>query len=251
MTSIPKISIVGAGPGDPELITLKGMKALESCQVVLYDALANKALLDHAPKEALRIYVGKRSGKKSTPQDKIELLMVELAYQKGHVVRLKGGDPFVFGRGHEELEFVKSFGIEVEVIPGVSSAIAVPASQGIPVTRRDYAESFWVVTATTKNGAFTKDLHLAAASSATVVILMGFKKLSSIVAAFIKEGKHDMPIMIVQNGTLPNEKKVISKVKDIQNEVELSGIGTPATIIIGTVVSLHSNFVKTLAATMA
>ena len=151
----------------------------------------------------------------------------------------------------EELQFLKSFGIEVEVSPGISSAIAVSASQGIPVTRRDYAESFWVVTATTKNGAFTKDLHLAAASSATIVILMGLRKLPLIVAAFMKEGKHYRPWRSVQNGTLPNEKTVISTVSSIESAAELSSIGTPATIVIGTVVSLHPSFVKTLAETMA
>ncbi|NND34392.1 MAG: uroporphyrinogen-III C-methyltransferase [Saprospiraceae bacterium] len=250
MSFIPKISIVGAGPGDPDLITVKGMKALASAQAVLYDALANQELLAHAPADALKIYVGKRSGEKSTPQDKIELMMVQLAYEKGHVVRLKGGDPYVFGRGHEELEFVKSFDIPVEVIPGISSAIAVSASQGVPVTRRDYSESFWVVTATTRNGAFTKDLHLAAASSATIVILMGLKKLSLIAEAFRREGKQDFPVMIVQNGTLPDERTLLSTISEVEKDAKESGIGTPATIVVGEVVSLHPNFVRSLQTTM-
>jgi uroporphyrin-III C-methyltransferase len=251
MAVTPKISIVGAGPGDPELITLKGARALESCQVVLYDALANEALLDLAPSGSLKIFVGKRSGKKSTPQEEIQRMMIQLANKKGHVVRLKGGDPYVFGRGHEELDYISSFGIEVEVIPGISSALAVPGSQNIPVTRRDYSESFWVVTATTKQGAFTQDLHLAAASSATIVILMGLNKLDLIVDAFLKIGKKDTPIMIIQDGTLPTERFVVSTIEQIENEAALSGISTPATIVVGAVVSLHPAFVQQLQETLA
>jgi len=239
MAKSPKITLVGAGPGDPELITLKGMKALESADVVLYDALANEDLLAYAPKYALKVCVGKRAGKHSLRQENIESLMVKLAFEKGHVVRLKGGDPYVFGRGHEELEYIQAFGIEVSVVPGISSAIAVPASQNIPVTRRDLSESFWVVTATTKKGTFSQDIRLAAASSATVVILMGLKKIADIVNAFKQIGKEKHLVMVIQNGTLPNEKCVVSTIDQIEKEIQNKNIDTPAIIVVGNVVSLH------------
>lgn len=239
MQPIPKITLVGAGPGDPDLITVKGLKALQTADVVLYDALANETLLSEAPRHALKVCVGKRAGKHSIRQENIESLMVKLAFEKGHVVRLKGGDPFVFGRGHEELEYIEPFGIEVNIIPGISSAIAVPGSQKIPVTRRDIAESFWVVTATTRKGSFSQDIELAAATSATVVILMGLKKLDEIVNAYQKIGKGDLPVMVVQNGTLPDEKCAVSTIDHIRREVETSGIRTPAVIVVGNVVNLH------------
>ena len=239
MAKSPKITLVGAGPGDPELITLKGVKALENADVVLYDALANEDLLAFAPKHALKVCVGKRAGKHSLRQENIESLMVKLAFEKGHVVRLKGGDPYVFGRGHEELEYIQAYGIDVSVVPGISSAIAVPASQNIPVTRRDLSESFWVVTATTKKGTFSEDIRLAAASSATVVILMGLNKIRDIVHAFKQVGKEKQPVMVIQNGTLPNEKCVVSTIERIEQEIQDKNIGTPAIIVVGNVVNLH------------
>ncbi|MCB0689310.1 MAG: uroporphyrinogen-III C-methyltransferase [Saprospiraceae bacterium] len=246
---VPKITLVGAGPGDPELITLKGIKALESADVILYDALANEELLNYAPVHALKVCVGKRAGKHSLRQENIEKLMVKLAFEKGHVVRLKGGDPYVFGRGHEELEHIQSFGIAVSVVPGISSAIAVPASQNIPVTRRDLSESFWVVTATTKRGTFAQDIRLAAASSATVIILMGLGKLREIVDAFQTLGKGDQSVMIVQNGTLPNEKCVVSSINHIEKLVQEKNIGTPAVIVVGDVVNLHPSIAQQIQAT--
>lgn len=248
MAKNPKISLVGAGPGDPELITLKGLKAIQSADVILYDALANDDLLSYAPKHTLKVCVGKRAGKHSLRQENIESLMVKLAFEKGHVVRLKGGDPYVFGRGHEELEYAQAYGIQISVIPGISSAIAVPASQNIPVTRRAIAESFWVVTATTKNGTFSQDIKLAAASSATIVILMGLKKINEIVEAFQGAGKGNQSIMVIQNGTLPNEKCVVSSIDKIENEIALRGIGTPAVIVVGNVVNLHPALIQQIQA---
>ena len=134
-TLIPRLTIVGAGPGDPELITLKAIKAIQSADVILYDALINKDFLDYASKHTELIYVGKRKGCYSYQQEQINELIVQRAKTKGHVVRLKGGDPFVFGRGAEEIDYVKPFGIETYVVPGISSALAVPAFQGIPLTK--------------------------------------------------------------------------------------------------------------------
>jgi uroporphyrin-III C-methyltransferase len=239
-----KLTLVGAGPGDSELITLKGIKALQSADVVLYDALANDFLLEYAPKDAVKINVGKRKGQHSFKQDKINNLIVSLALEHGHVVRLKGGDPFVFGRGYEELEYAKAFGISTEVIPGVSSSIGVAAAVQIPITHRDIARSFWVVTGHTSDGTLPKDLELAAQSSATVVVLMGMSKLAEIAAIFDKHGKAGVPIAIIQNGTTGKQKSVFGQINDIIEKVKESQVSNPAVIIIGEVVSLHPEYVE-------
>src|SRR5690349_6782287 len=177
----PTLKIVGAGPGDPELITLKGMKALQSADVILYDALASSKLLEYATPNCKRVFVGKRRGKKEFSQEEINQLIVFYATRYGTVVRLKGGDPNVFGRGHEELEYATRRGVEVIVIPGISSALAAPSSAGIPLTKRGVNESFWVVTGTLSSGELSNDIHLAAQSTATVIILMGLSHLKNIV----------------------------------------------------------------------
>lgn len=235
----PKISLVGAGPGDPDLITVKGLKALRSANVVLYDALIAEELLEEIPPQTLKVYVGKRANNHRFSQPEINMMMVQMAYQYGHVVRLKGGDPFVFGRGHEELQFATSFDIETQVIPGISSCIAVAENQGVPLTRRGVNQSFWVVTGTTSKGELSKDLCLAAQSSATVVVLMGMRKLSQIVELFQKEGKGETPVMIVQNGTKTNERFVLGTIDTIVELASEEKMGTPAIIVIGNVVDLH------------
>ena len=235
----PRITLVGAGPGDPELITVKGLKALQAADVVLYDALSNPALLVEVPATALKIYVGKRANNHRYTQEEINLLIVQYAYSHGHVVRLKGGDPFIFGRGHEELVYAEAFGIDTQVVPGISSSIAVPELQGIPLTRRGINESFWVITGTTSSGAISKDIPLAAQSSATVVILMGTRKLGEITRIFSQYGKGTTPAMVIQNGSLSNEKMVHGTVNTIQAAVKREGIGAPAIIVIGEVVDLH------------
>src|SRR5476651_210673 len=202
----PKITLVGAGPGDAELITLKGVKALKTADVVLYDALVNEELLEFAPAHAHKVYVGKRSGDHSYSQEAVNQLMVDYALNYGHVVRLKGGDPFVFGRGYEELDHAASYSIPAEVIPGISSSIGVPALQNIPVTHRGLSESFWVITGTTANGKVSNDVYEAARSKATVVVLMGLHKLAEITAIYKKEGKNKLPVAVIQSGTTVNEK---------------------------------------------
>lgn len=239
-----KITLVGAGPGDPELITIKGLKAIQSADVILYDALANPALLAEAPKSARKIYVGKRAGKHQYKQEEINLLLVQSAYLYGHAVRLKGGDSFVFGRGHEEMEFARAFDIEMSVVPGISSCIAVPELQEVPLTRRGMNESFWVITATTKSGKLSRDLALAAQSSATVVVLMGLRKLPEIVHLFKQEGKADSPVMVVQNGSREEEQFALGTIDTIEAEVKAKGLGTPALIVIGEVVSLHPELLE-------
>jgi uroporphyrin-III C-methyltransferase len=232
----PKVTLVGAGPGDPDLMTLKGVKALAEANVVLYDALANEEILEYAPKSAIRIFVGKRVGNHTYSQDQINQLIVDNALTYGNVVRLKGGDPFVFGRGSEEIEYVESFGIPTFVVPGISSVIAVPAYQGISITKRGVSESFWAITGTTSDRKLSSDVALAAQSSATVVILMGMSKLSQIVALFQKESKGETPIAIIQNGTTPEEKVGIGTINTIQEIAAENKLGSPAIIIIGEVV---------------
>lgn len=234
-----KISIVGAGPGDVDLLTLKAYKALQKADVILYDALINEEMLAFAKAGCQKIYVGKRAGEHSYPQEEINFMMVQLAYGYGHVVRLKGGDPFVFGRGHEEISYADSFDIETEIIPGISSSIAVPELQKVPLTRRGVNESFWVMTACTRTGKLSNDVRIAAQSTATAVILMGLKKLPLIVKEFVKNGKESTSVMVIQNGSLPNEKFVLGKVDNIVQKVKEAQISTPAIIVIGAVVSLH------------
>ena len=232
----PKLTVVGAGPGDVDLITLKAIKAIESADVILYDALINEELLKYASPKAELIFVGKRKGCYAFQQEQINELIVSKAQEKGHVVRLKGGDPFVFGRGAEEIDYVREFGLETFVIPGISSALAVPAYQGIPLTKRGSSESFWVVTATTKNHNLSTDIALAAKSTATIVILMGMHKLSEIVKVFYAENKRNTPIAIIQNGTREDENVGIGTIRNIQQIVQEKELSSPAIIIIGDVV---------------
>ena len=238
----PKLTLVGAGPGDGELITLKGVRALQQADVVLYDDLANHTLLEFAPERALTMYVGKRAGKASFNQEKINWLIVRLAQEYGHVVRLKGGDPYVFGRGFEEYEYARQYGIQCEVVSGVSSSIAVPASQGIPVTSRGVSESFWVITGTTRNGELSDDLRLAVQSKATVVVLMGLSKVAEICAMYCQAGRGHLPMAVVQNGTRTDEQCVLGQVWNIPQLVAEQGVGAPAVLIIGEVVSLHPSY---------
>lgn len=230
-----RLTVVGAGPGDVELITLKAIRTLESADVVLYDALVNEELLEFA-KNAELIFVGKRKGCYAYQQEQINELIVSRAKSAGHVVRLKGGDPFVFGRGSEEMEYAASHGLEVAVVPGISSSLSVPAYQNIPVTKRGSSESFWVITGTTKEHKLSADVALAAKSSATVVILMGMSKLHQIVELFKGEGKANMPIAIIQNGTRDNEKVGVATIDTIVDVVEKEKLSNPAIIIIGEVV---------------
>ncbi|MCK8142888.1 uroporphyrinogen-III C-methyltransferase [Flavobacterium sp. I-SCBP12n] len=239
----PQVTLVGAGPGDQDLLTIKGAKALAEANVVLYDALSNDELLSYAPKKALKIFVGKRKGYHAYTQDEINQLIVDNALTYGHVVRLKGGDPFIFGRGSEEIEFVESFGIPTFVIPGISSSIAVPASQGISLTKRGVSESFWVITGTTSTRKLSTDVALAAQSTATVVILMGMSKLDEIVALFQKESKGQIPVAIIQNGTTLEEKVGIGTIDNIQKVVAKNNLSSPAIIVIGEVVK-ESNKLK-------
>ncbi len=220
---------------------------LKTAKVILYDALVNPELLDYAPEDSLKIFVGKRVGQHSFKQDEIHELIVKYAFSHGHVVRLKGGDPFVFGRGHEEIEYAEIFGLQTEVVPGISSALSVPAMQKIPLTKRGINQSFWVITGTTKEGRLAKDVVLAAESSATVVILMGTRKLKQITEVFQRFGKSNTGVAIIQNGTRPDEKVVLGTIDTIVESAKSNQIASPAIIVIGNVAKEHPDFYAHLA----
>ncbi|WP_439131900.1 uroporphyrinogen-III C-methyltransferase [Polaribacter sp.] len=241
---IPKLTVVGAGPGDADLITIKAIKALKSADVVLYDALVNEELLDYINPNAEQIFVGKRRGCYKYQQEQINELIVARAISNGHVVRLKGGDPFIFGRGAEEMEYAANFGLEVAMVPGISSAMAVAANQNIPVTKRGSAESFWVITGTTKEHKISQDIKLAAKSNATVVILMGMSKLPEIVQMFQKEGKNNLPVAIIQDGTTSREKFGIGTVDSIERIVTEKSLQNPAIIVLGEVVKHRQSILE-------
>lgn len=241
------LSLVGAGPGDPELITLKAIRIIRSADVILYDALANEQLLDYASPGAIKKFVGKRYGCHALSQQEINFLIVAYAQSHGHVVRLKGGDPFVFGRAQEEIAAAREAGIAVQVIPGISSAIAVPATQMIPLTCRGINESFWVTTGTTRSGEISGDIQLAARSSATVIILMAMSKLEAIMDIFVENGKAETPVAIIQDGTTPKQKTVIGTVKDIFFRAQFAQLSNPSIIIIGEVVNFHTDQLSTIA----
>lgn len=233
---IPRLTLIGAGPGDPDLITVKALKKLAEADVVLFDALINTELLKYAPTNAERIFVGKRSGIHRFTQEKINDMIVQYARKRGHVVRLKGGDPFVFGRGFEEYAVAVNHQIPVEVVPGISSPTGVTAMQHLPVTLRGISESFWVVTGNTRHGVFSSDVGIAAQSTATVIILMGMNKLSEIVKVYRQIGKEDYGVMVIQNGTIAGEKQVTGKIKTIEVLVEQHQLTSPAIIVVGRIV---------------
>jgi uroporphyrin-III C-methyltransferase len=231
----PRLTVVGAGPGDPELITLKAIKAISSAQAVLYDALVDKSLLAHCSETCEQIYVGKKPGE-SHSQAAINELIVEKAYALGHVVRLKGGDPFVFGRGQEEIEYARSFGLMTGYVPGISSSYAAAGAADIPLTVRGVNESFWVMTGTKSDGSLSEDLKLGLQSSATLVILMGMNKLGEIAALCQEFGKGEISAAIIQNGTMANQRIGISTAAELENLAKKEDLCNPAIIVIGEVV---------------
>lgn len=233
----PELYVVGAGPGDPELITVKASKLLKNARVVLYDNLANKELLKLCSKHCEKIYVGKQPYGNHTPQETIHELIKEKAYKKGSVVRLKGGDPFIFGRGYEEMIFAREHGINAHYIPGISSMQAI-GFENIPLTHRGVSESIWVITGTKKDGSLSDDLRLAMKSNATVVIYMGMKKLKQIVDTYVDEGHGGISAAIVQHASLPHKKVIAGKVEELPMLVLEKGVTHPAIIIVGKTVEL-------------
>jgi len=237
----PKVTLVGAGPGDVDLITVKGLKSIKTANVILYDALVNEELLKNAP-NAKHIFVGKRKGFKSFSQEDINLLIVENAFKYGNVVRLKGGDSFVFGRGFEELQYVEAFGVKTDVVPGISSSISVPALAGIPVTHRNLSNSFYVLTGTLSDGSFNPEIRNAVNSNSTVVILMGLSKIADICQLYKENSRGGTSIAVVSNGSLSSQVTVKGLISNIENKIYNKKIKTPAVILIGDVVDLQNKY---------
>jgi uroporphyrinogen III methyltransferase / synthase len=236
-----KISLIGAGPGDPGLITLKAMECIKYADVVVYDYLASPALLEYAKKEAEIIYVGKKGGDHTLSQDGINDLLIQKAKQGNSVARLKGGDPFIFGRGGEEAELIAKNNIPFEIVPGVTSAIAAPAYAGIPLTHREHASSVSIITGhedPTKQDS-TIEWESFAKSTNTLVFLMGVKNLPGIVKNLLKYGKNpETPVALVRWGTTAKHRSVTGILENIVENVKKAGLKSPAIIVIGSVVTL-------------
>lgn len=237
-----KVFLVGAGPGAPQLLTLKAVDVLRKADVVVYDRLVSESILAYAPKNAEKIYVGKSSECHAFSQQKINELLVRLGLEGKTVVRLKGGDPFVFGRGAEEAEALADNGLAFEVVPGVTSAVAVPAYAGIPVTHRDFASSFAVVTGhQAADARFPVDWRRIAGSVDTVVVLMGVGSLKSTANSLIQGGLDSgIPVAVVEWGTTPKQKTLVCTLGTLAEKSKGLGVKPPAVIVIGEVVSLGS-----------
>ncbi|OLD75451.1 MAG: uroporphyrinogen-III C-methyltransferase, partial [Nitrospirae bacterium 13_1_20CM_4_62_6] len=243
MGTLGKVYLVGAGPGDQKLLTLRGKECLEQADVVLYDYLANPVLLDHVPAHAERIYVGRRGRGRYQDQDEVNRLIIEKAREGKVVVRLKGGDPFVFGRGGEEAEAIAAAGLPFEVVPGVTSAVAVPAYAGIPVTHRTLASTVAFVTGhedPTKEEAAREWPRLATANG-TLVFLMGMKNLPAIVEHLVSEGKsQETPVALIRWGTRSGQRTVVGTLRDIVGKAEEAEMDPPTVIVVGDVVRLRT-----------
>jgi uroporphyrin-III C-methyltransferase len=238
-SSYGKVFLVGAGPGDPELITLKGLRSLRKADVVVYDRLICPDLLDEAPPEAERVFVGKASGHHSMKQEEINALLIRYARWGCRVVRLKGGDPFIFGRGGEEALALAQAGVPFEIVPGVSSAIAVPAYAGIPVTQRGLASAVTIVTGHEQHGPSSVNWEALATLGGTLVILMGVETLSSITQRLLHGGLHpDTPAAVIQQGTVPQQHVVTDTLAGIAERASTARIASPAVVVIGAVVAL-------------
>lgn len=232
-----KVYLIGAGPGDPELLTLKAVRALASADVVLHDALVNEAVLSHARPEARRVHVGKRGGCESTPQAFIERLMVQEARAGRTVARLKGGDPFVFGRGGEEMRTLLAEGIEVEVVPGITSGIAGPASLGIPVTDRESSPGVAFVTGHAREGGDGPDWASLARSGLTLVVYMGLSNARSIAASLMDGGMSgSTPAAVVQSACTDGERSHVSVLARLADDIARLGFRSPAILVVGDVV---------------
>jgi uroporphyrin-III C-methyltransferase len=231
-----ELILLGAGPGDPELLTVKAWRTLQLADVILYDRLANSKLLDLAPPHCEKISVGKRPYGPTITQEEIHTLIREKANTKQIIVRLKGGDPFIFGRGFEEVLFARELGMKVTYIPGVS-CMQTAGLAGIPLTHRATSDGIWVITGTRKDGSLSNDLRLALRSKATVVIYMGMLQLPAIAQLYLNEGYGKMPAAIIQNGSLPEQRLAIGAAAQLPELATRHQLSHPAIIVIGEVVA--------------
>lgn len=236
-----KVYLVGAGPGNPKLLTVKAVELIKQADVLIYDRLGvSEEVLAMAPEMAERIFVGKRTGLHEVPQDKITELIVEKAKQGGTVVRLKGGDPFIFGRGGEEAEALVAEGIEFEIVPGISSSVSAPMYAGIPLTHRDFAASVAIITGH-RAGDAEKPVDWVKIANAvdTMVILMGVESLEGIVGKLLAGGiSPQKPVAMIESGTLPRQRTLISTLGKVVEDAKTKGIKPPSVILIGEVATL-------------
>ncbi len=235
-----RATLVGAGPGDPDLLTLRAVKAIQSADAVLFDALIDPAILDLARPDARRIDVGKRCGRHAMKQASINRLVVSLAQSGAHVVRLKGGDPFVFGRGGEELDSLRQAGVPVEVVPGVTAACAAAASLQIPLTYRDVARSLHFVTGHGSDGTVpAHDWPALAASGGTIAAYMAGKTIRSVAAGLIAAGlAPSTPAVAIENASRPNETHLHGNLGSLADLLETNRLGGPTLVLIGSVVAM-------------
>lgn len=233
-----KIYLVGAGPGDPELITVKGLDLIKKADVIIYDRLASEGLLKHAREDAKLIYVGKRTGDHKFVQPEINDILVKEAADDKIIVRLKGGDPFVFGRGGEEITKLIEHGIAFEVVPGVTSAISVPALAGIPVTDRRYSSSFTIVTGKEDPAKEEERLDYGNLNADTVIVLMGVGNLPKISKQMLRTRDADTPVAIIESGASDKQRVVTGTLANIAEKAKSENVKPPAIIVIGDVVKL-------------
>ncbi len=240
-----KVFLVGAGPGDPELLTIKALKVIKNCDIIIYDALVNSEIINHVGIDTEKIFVGPLGHKLKMKQKEIELIMIDHANNGKCVVRLKGGDPFIFGRGGEEAEALSEAGIEWEIIPGVSAGHAVPAYAGIPLTHRDYSSSVAFVTGHECKNKSTVQWKELAQIVDTFVIFMGLKNLSSTIEKLINGGlQPSTPIAVIESGTTFDQQVKVATLETIIHVLKQNSTHSPALIVIGKVVNLHSKLSK-------
>ncbi|CDS54358.1 Uroporphyrinogen-III methyltransferase [Polaromonas sp. CG9_12] len=237
----PKVTLVGAGPGDPELLTLKALKAIQQASVLFVDDLVSEEIVAYAAPGARIVYVGKRGGCKSTPQAFIEKLMVIAAREGENVVRLKGGDPFIFGRGGEELEHLQAAGIRVEVVNGITAGLAAVTSLGVPLTHRQHAHGVVFVTGHAKPGDSGTDWRALAATAhsarLTLVIYMGVSGAEHIQHQLLTGLPADTPVAVIQNASLPTQRHIATTLARLSSDLKQSGLVSPSVIVVGDVIS--------------
>ena len=240
-TGVGEVYIVGAGPGDPDLLTLKAARLLQQADVVLYDRLISGAVLDRARRDAERIFVGKEPGRHHVTQEQTQALMIELALRGKRVCRLKGGDPFVFGRGGEELQALAAQHIPVTVVPGITAALGAAAYAGIPLTHRDHAHSVTFVTGHAREGGEAPDWRELARPRQTVVFYMGLAQLGTIVKELTAAGAEpDLPAAVIERATFPEQRVIAGTLANLAERVAVANVQAPALLIVGEVVSRHA-----------
>lgn len=238
--AIGEVYLIGGGPGDPELLTLRALRLLQQAEVIVYDHLISHEVLELARPGAQRVYVGKESGYHTLPQPEVNALLIAFARQGKRVARLKGGDPYVFGRGGEEAEALAAHGIPFQVVPGITAACGIAASAGVPLTHRDYAHSCVLVTGHLKNGGIDLDWDALARPDQTIAVYMGLKGLPILCRELVAHGlPASTPAMVVQKGTTPEQRVVAGTLESLPHAAAAAALGPPTMIIVGEVVKLR------------